>query len=174
MWCLFLPSQGGEGFFGRAGLCWLRARAGPTVFAMAESSFQISPETLDPGTLRSHLEDPAAGGFVTFEGWVRNLNAGRDVIALEYEVYDDLARKEGARILEEAREQWPLCRVIGVHRSGILQVGDLAVWIGVSAAHRKEAFAACQFIIDELKKRVPIWKKETYADGESDWLKGAG
>ncbi len=141
---------------------------------MLEPSFEISPQPLRPQSLRKRLEDPGAGGVVTFEGWVRNLNEGKPVIALEYEVYDELAVKEGQRILQEALDRWELKAVHAVHRSGKLVVGDCAVWVGVAAGHRAQAFEACRAIIDELKQRVPIWKKEYYEDGETDWLRGAG
>ena len=144
------------------------------VFPMLEPSFEISPQPLRPQSLRERLEDPGAGAVVTFEGWVRNLNEGKPVIALEYEVYDELAVKEGQRILQEGLDRWELKAVHAVHRSGKLVVGDCAVWVGVAAGHRAQAFEACRAIIDELKQRVPIWKKEYYEDGETDWLKGAG
>ena len=134
--------------------------------------FRILPSPLDPEALRREMLDPRAGGVVVFEGRVRNRNEGREVRALEYEAYPELAEKEGERVLAEARARFAVLSVACVHRVGLLQLGDLAVWVGVTAEHRGEAFAACQYIIDELKGRVPIWKKEHYAAGASAWIAG--
>jgi molybdopterin synthase catalytic subunit len=134
------------------------------------SGFAISGEALSPEELRKALEDPACGGYVSFEGWVRNNAEGHDVHRLEYDVYETLAVAEGERILAEAVEKFGVTRVACVHRRGALEIGDLAVWVGVSAAHRDEAFKACRYIIDEVKIRLPIWKKEHYASGDSGWV----
>lgn len=120
--------------------------------------------------LRASLRDPGAGGVCIFEGWVRNQNEGRAVRQLEYEVYEPLAVAEGDKILAEAQQQFPHLKVTCVHRSGLLQIGDCAVWVGVAAAHRDEAFLACRYIIDQVKVRLPIWKKEHYVDGDSGWV----
>ena len=135
--------------------------------------FRITSEPIDPAACRRALTHPSAGGFVAFEGWVRNRNGGRAVVSLEYEAYAALAEQEGARILEEARQRFAVARVGAVHRTGRLAVGDLAVWVGASAAHRDAAFAACRYVIDELKRRVPIWKREHYADGSAEWVGAA-
>jgi len=132
--------------------------------------FKISSVPLDPGALNRALLDPRAGACVTFEGWVRNENEGRAVRALDYEAFAELAEREGNRIIAEAREKFQILAVAGVHRTGALQIGDLAVWVGVVAAHRGAAFDACRYVIDEAKARVPIWKKEHYADGTSEWI----
>lgn len=120
--------------------------------------------------LGRELRDARAGACVTFEGWVRDHNDGRPVRALDYEAFAELAEREGERIIAEARTQFEILAVAGVHRVGALQIGDLAVWVGVVAAHRGAAFAACRYIIDEAKARLPIWKKEHYADGSSEWI----
>jgi molybdopterin synthase catalytic subunit len=133
-------------------------------------SFQLSALPIDPAALRAAMADPRAGGFVSFEGWVRNLNDGRPVLRLEYEAFDALAGKEGNRILEEAKRSFAVFDIRCVHRVGLLELGDLAVWVGVSSRHRAAAFDACRFVIDEVKTRVPIWKREHYADGESGWV----
>lgn len=132
--------------------------------------FLISPDKFNPAKFALELTDIRAGAHVTFEGRVRNLNDGHPVIALEYEAYAPLAEKEGARILAEAKDRFPLFAATGVHRVGALQLGDLAIWVGVTAAHRGAAFDACRFIIDEAKSRLPIWKKEHYADGATAWI----
>ena len=110
------------------------------------------------------------GGFAAFEGWVRNHNEGLAVTRLEYEAFAELAEKEGARIVEEARAKFGVTRAACVHRVGSLDLSDVAVWVGVSAAHRDEAFRACRYIIDEVKHRLPIWKKEHYENGDSGWV----
>jgi molybdopterin synthase catalytic subunit len=132
--------------------------------------FRISSTTLRPDAWRSELEAPGCGGYATFEGWVRNRNDGQDVVRLEYQAYEALALKEGRRILEEAREKFPFEEAMCVHRVGELAIGDLAVWVAVSSVHRDEAFKACRYIIDEVKHRVPIWKKEHYVNGDSGWV----
>jgi adenylyltransferase/sulfurtransferase len=132
--------------------------------------FSFSSSTLRPESCREALCDPAAGGYASFEGWVRDHNDGRRVRRLEYEAFEALAIKEGSRIVRQAIEKFGVSRAACVHRVGDLAVGELAVWVGVSAAHRHEAFAACRYIIDEVKHRVPIWKKEHYEDGDSGWV----
>jgi molybdopterin synthase catalytic subunit len=136
--------------------------------------FLIQATPIVPEECRSKVESPSAGGFVSFEGWVRNHNDGRQVGSLEYEAYDVLANKEGARILQEAIQQFGIEKAYAVHRTGHLAIGDLAVWVGVSAPHRDAAFAACRYIIDEIKTRVPIWKREHYLEGPSEWVNCAG
>jgi molybdopterin synthase catalytic subunit len=123
-----------------------------------------------PDELRQQLFDPAAGAYCGFEGWIRNHNEGHDVLRLEYEAYEPVAITEGEKILAEARERYPHLKAHCVHRTGMLEIGDCAVWVGVSSAHRDEAFQACRYIIDQLKVRLPIWKKEHYADGHSGWV----
>src|SRR5688572_802543 len=134
------------------------------------SPFQFSETPLDTAALQRNLRDDRCGGFAAFEGWVRNHNEGHAVTRLEYEAFVDLANKEGARIVEDAVRRFGVTRAACVHRVGSLAIGDVAVWVGVSAAHRDEAFRACRFIIDEVKHRVPIWKKEHYVNGDSGWV----
>ena len=125
---------------------------------------------IDAIQLARELANSNAGACVTFEGWVRDSNAGRGVRRLDYQAYAPLAQAEGKRILDEAMRQFPILDIRCAHRVGALAIGELAVWVGVSAAHRDAAFAACRYVIDEVKRRVPIWKNEHYADGESGWL----
>lgn len=134
------------------------------------ANFKFSSSNLDALVLRRSLEDPVCGGYVAFEGWVRNLNEGREVRRLEYEAFESLAVREGERIIEEARVKFGVTHARCVHRVGDLPLGEIAVWVGVSAPHRDEAFRACRYIIDEVKHRVPIWKKEHYVDGDSGWV----
>jgi len=132
--------------------------------------FRLSREPLVVVAASKALLDPAAGACVSFEGWVRNHADGRAVLRLEYEAYEALAVKEGERILDEAVEQFGVTRALCLHRLGVLSVGEIAVWVGVASAHRDAAFAACRYVIDEVKQRVPIWKKEFFADGDSGWV----
>lgn len=132
--------------------------------------FAISASHIDVRELRKQLADPAAGGFCAFEGWIRNENEGRSVERLEYEVYEPLAVSEGEKVIAEARQLFPFVDASCVHRSGLLEIGECAVWVGVSAAHRDEAFQACRYIIDQIKVRLPIWKKEHYVEGDSGWV----
>lgn len=133
-------------------------------------AFAFSAAPLEPGRYRLALGNPGAGGYASFEGWVRDHNEGRRVERLEYEAFESLGTREGERIVEEATRRYGVLGASCVHRLGSLAVGDLAVWVGVSAAHRGEAFAACRYIIDEVKHRLPIWKKEHYPDGDSGWV----
>ncbi|MDZ4860977.1 MAG: molybdenum cofactor biosynthesis protein MoaE [Candidatus Hydrogenedentes bacterium] len=132
--------------------------------------FAFSAEPIDVALLTSQLARPEAGACITFEGWVRNHNQGQGVLRLEYEAYEPLAVKEGELILGEAMRKFNVCDAHCVHRVGSLEIGDTAVWVGVTAAHRDEAYRASRYIIDEIKARVPIWKKEHYARGDSGWV----
>lgn len=132
--------------------------------------FQIVNEPIETILAREQLSNPQAGGFVAFEGWVRNHNEGKSVTALEYEAFEELACKEGNRILEEAKARFDILEAHCIHRVGQLAIGKMAVWVGVCAKHRGAAFEACEYIIDEVKHRVPIWKKEYYTDGDSGWV----
>jgi molybdopterin synthase catalytic subunit len=116
------------------------------------------------------MDVAAAGGFVTFEGRVRDHNNGRSVHGIEYEAFAEMAVREGEALIAETLQRFDILSAAAIHRTGRLDVGDVAVWVGVAAAHRGEAFRACEFIMDEIKKRLPIWKKEQYADGEREWV----
>jgi len=132
--------------------------------------FSLSDTPFDTAALRAQLLDAHVGAYASFEGWVRDHNAGRAVSGLRYEAYVQLAESEGQRVLDEARARFDILEAGCVHRVGDLALGELAVWVGVTAAHRDAAFAACRWIIDEVKARVPIWKHERYADGDAGWL----
>lgn len=134
------------------------------------SSFRFSHTPIDTASLREALTNPESGGYTSFEGWVRNHNEGHKVRRLEYEAFEPLAVKEGERIVAEAIKRFGIERAACVHRVGDLGIGDMAVWVGASARHRDEAFRACRYIIDEVKHRVPIWKKEHYENGDSGWV----
>jgi molybdopterin synthase catalytic subunit len=128
--------------------------------------FRVIQQTIELDELVAYVTDPEAGAIATFIGTTRNHNDGRRVIALDYEAYPEMAEKELARIGADAEKQWPICRMAIVHRLGPVQIGDASVIIAVSSAHRDAAFAACRFAIEEIKKTVPIWKKEVFEGGE--------
>ncbi len=132
-------------------------------FALADAPFDIAP-------LRARLLRAEAGAYASFEGWVRNHNDGRAALGLRYEAYVALAETEGEAIVAEALQRFAIADAACVHRVGDLAIGGLAVWVGVSAAHRDAAFVACRWIIDEVKARVPIWKHERYVEGDAAWL----
>lgn len=132
--------------------------------------FKIAAVPITVEELKRSFGDERAGALVTFEGWVRNNNEGNVVLALEYEAYEALCTTEAEKIFEEAQCKFDIINATCVHRVGALKVGELAVWVGASAAHRGDAFAACRYIIDEIKLRLPIWKKETYVNGDSGWI----
>ena len=133
-------------------------------------AFRIAEQPFDIAIERERLLAQQAGAYASFEGWVRDNNEGRAVVALAYAAYQVLAEAEGNRIIDEARVRFDILDAASVHRIGRLELGELAVWVGVSAGHREEAFAACRWIIDEVKSRVPIWKREHYAEGDEEWL----
>jgi molybdopterin synthase catalytic subunit len=132
--------------------------------------FALSDKPFDTATLRAELLDARVGAYASFEGWVRNHNAERNVEGLRYEAYMAMAESEGERVVDDALTKFDILDARCVHRTGDLAIGELAVWVGVTAGHRDAAFAACRFIIDEVKSRVPIWKHERYAEGEANWL----
>jgi adenylyltransferase/sulfurtransferase len=132
--------------------------------------FEISDSPLDIPALSASLTDRTAGALASFEGWVRDHNDGRQVGGLDYEVFKPLAQSEGEKILEEARQKFGVTGIRAVHRHGMLAIGDCAVWVGAIASHRDEAFRACRYVIDEVKHRLPIWKKEHYLDGDAVWV----
>jgi adenylyltransferase/sulfurtransferase len=134
------------------------------------NAFAFTQAPIEAGPLSAPLARAAAGGYASFEGRVRDENEGRTVTSLEYEAFEPLALAEGERIVAEAVRRHGAIAARCVHRLGRLGVGETAVWVGVAAPHRAEAFAACREIIDAVKHRVPIWKKEHYAGGDSGWV----
>jgi molybdopterin synthase catalytic subunit len=132
--------------------------------------FSLSPTPIDAASLQAGLHDVRAGACASFEGRVRDHNDGRTVRGLRYEAYAELAGREGEAILAEAMQRFDILDAACVHRVGDLSIGEMAVWVGASAAHRGPAFEACHWIIDEIKTRVPIWKHERYASGDAGWL----
>ena len=128
--------------------------------------FRVTDQAIDLTELVRFVTDPQAGAIAIFIGTTRNNNDGRKVIALDYEAYPEMAEKELARIGADAAQKWQLCRMAIVHRLGPVQIGEASVIIAVSSAHRDAAFAASRYAIEEIKKTVPIWKKELFEGGE--------
>jgi len=128
--------------------------------------FRVTDQPLNLQELVDFVSDPGAGAIATFVGTTRNSNEGRRVVALDYDAYPEMAEKELRRIGGDANKKWQLCRMAIVHRIGPVQITQASVMIAVSSAHREAAFAACRFAIEEIKKTVPIWKKELYEGGE--------
>jgi len=128
--------------------------------------FRVTDKPIELQELVNYVSDAEAGAIATFIGTTRNNNEGRKVIALDYDGYPEMAEKELRRIGADAKTKWPICKMAIVHRLGPVQITEASVIIAVSAGHRDAAFAACRFAIEEIKKTVPIWKKEVYEGGE--------
>ncbi len=131
--------------------------------------FKIVEGPIEDIALEDIVRTEADGAVMVFRGVARRFSRGRDVVHLEYEAYPEMAEKVMAEIGDEMKTRWPITEVAIVHRTGVLQIGQASVAIAVSAPHRGEAFAACQYAIDRLKQVVPIWKKEVWSDG-SQWI----
>jgi molybdopterin synthase catalytic subunit len=129
----------------------------------------ISRDPVDLSRLVAAVEAPEIGGVATFTGLVRNHHQGRGVIGLEYSAYEPMAEQEMRAILAEAGTRWAV-RLAATHRVGALSIGEVAVAIAAAGAHRGEAFDACRYVIEEVKRRVPIWKRERYTDGTEAWV----
>jgi molybdopterin synthase catalytic subunit len=129
----------------------------------------LTRESLDLGRLVAAVTAPDRGGVATFLGLVRDHQEGRGVLRLEYSAYEPMAAAESARIVAEAEARWPV-RVAVMHRLGPLTIGEAAVAVAAASAHRGPAFEACRYVIEEVKHRLPIWKKEFYADGTVAWV----
>lgn len=129
----------------------------------------LTRDTIDPAQLAERVSAPDHGATTSFVGIVRDHHDGRSVLRLEYSAYEPMADAECARIVAEAEQRWPV-RIALLHRIGELAIGDVAIAIAVGSGHRAAAFEACRHIIETVKQRVPIWKKEFYADGSVDWV----
>jgi molybdopterin synthase catalytic subunit/molybdopterin converting factor small subunit len=132
-------------------------------------AFQLVVGPVDLGAVIAEVADEQAGAIATFQGTVRRQSRGREVIALEYEAYGGMAEKVMAEIADGVKKRYELCEVAVAHRVGRCEVGEVSVAIAVSAPHRQDALSACRDVIDELKERVPLWKKELYKGGE-EWI----
>ncbi|RMG38318.1 MAG: molybdenum cofactor biosynthesis protein MoaE [Planctomycetota bacterium] len=130
----------------------------------------LTEQPIDYTALTERVRSHRAGAVVTFLGTVREFTAGRRTLALDYEAYEPMARAELQRILAEATEQWPLVAAVVEHRLGRLELGEISVAVAVAAPHRRDAFQAAQYVMDQTKRRVPIWKRENWADGGTEWV----
>jgi len=132
--------------------------------------FKLTSTPLENINLKENFTSEQAGAFASFEGWVRDHNDGKSVESLEYEAHAKLCGTEAQKILNLAAKKFNIIDARCFHRVGRLRIGEMAVWVGVVASRRDDAFKACRFIIDDIKHRLPIWKKEFYTDGDSGWV----
>ena len=130
----------------------------------------LTSHPIDSHSLTEQVRRPGCGAVVLFLGTVRDLTEGKVTVALDYEAYPGMAEKKLAQIEEETRQRWPVGEMILIHRLGHLEVGEISVAVAVSCPHRGQAFEACRYAIDRLKEVVPIWKKENWADGGTEWV----
>ena len=135
---------------------------------------RLTHEPIDYHALTEQVRRPDCGAVVTFLGTVRDLTDGRITAALDYEAYPGMAEKKMAEIEQDTRSRWPVGDIVLEHRLGHLEVGEVSVAVAVSCPHRAEAFEACRYAIDRLKELVPIWKKENWADGGTEWVHPGG
>jgi molybdopterin synthase catalytic subunit len=133
--------------------------------------FELTDQPLSIESVSRRVVPPECGATVTLDGYVRKFTKGRETLYLFYEAYEPMALKEIQKLIEQAKQDFEISNVGIVHRVGKLEIGETSVVISVAAPHRKAAFAACEWLIRELKRTVPIWKKEVYADGE-EWVEG--
>ncbi len=133
--------------------------------------FEITTEPLDVGAIARRVVPPNCGATVTLDGYVRQFTKGRETLYLEYEGYEPMALKEMEKLVVQAHGKFEIENIGIVHRLGKLEIGETSVVIAVASPHRRAAFEACEWLIKELKRTVPIWKKEVYADGET-WIEG--
>jgi molybdopterin synthase catalytic subunit len=133
---------------------------------------RVTAGPIDPASLLGGALSPDDGAALLFWGVVRNENDGRAVSSLEYSAYAEMAEREMLRIANEARARFGTGAVHVVHRIGLLRVGEASVAIAVASPHRAEAYDASRYVIEELKRRVPVWKREGYVDGETEWVPG--
>jgi molybdopterin synthase catalytic subunit len=131
---------------------------------------KLTFDEIDYHSLTESVRSDQSGAVVLFLGTVREMTHGRQTVALDYEAYPEMAEAKMAELVQNAREKWPIDKVGVVHRLGHLELGDISVAVAVSCPHRNQAFEAGRFLIDELKLVVPIWKKENWADGSTEWV----
>lgn len=131
---------------------------------------RLTRDTIEFHRLTEEVRRRNCGAVVTFLGTVRDLTGQRETIALDYEAYPEMARVKMAEIEADTRQRWPVGDIVMEHRLGRLEVGEVSVAVAVSSPHRNDAFAACRHAIDRLKELVPIWKKENWADGTTEWV----
>lgn len=134
---------------------------------------RVTDEPIDAAALLAEVPSPEDGAVLLFLGIVRNHNEGRGVGHLEYQAYREMAERSLEQIVAEAEQRWATGAIRAVHRVGRLEIGEASVAIAVASPHRAESYEASRYIIEELKRRVPIWKREGYMDGRAEWLGGS-
>jgi molybdopterin synthase catalytic subunit len=139
---------------------------------MTGSICRVTEDPIDPAALLTGAATPSDGAVLLFLGVVRDHNEGRDVGHLEYQAYVPMAEKVMREIVDEASARWSTGPISVVHRVGMLEIGEASVAIAVAAPHRGDAYEASRYVIDEIKKRVPVWKREGYLDGAKEWVPG--
>lgn len=140
-----------------------------------QQGFALLDKPIDDRRLKLALLNDQSGALATFEGWVRNHNNARPVTKLTYYGYEKLAINQGETLITQAKQQFDIINAVALHRIGDLAIGDMAVWIGVTAHHRYPAFDACRWLLDAIKADIPVWKQEFYADSEESlWLSNNG
>lgn len=140
-----------------------------------QQGFALLDKPIDDRRLKLALLNDQSGALATFEGWVRNHNNARPVTKLTYYGYEKLAINQGEKLITQAKQQFDIINAVAIHRIGDLAIGDMAVWIGVTAHHRYPAFDACRWLLDAIKADIPVWKQEFYADSEESlWLSNNG
>ena len=144
-------------------------------YALAKrNGFALLDNAIDENRVKAMLDNDSCGAFVSFEGRVRNHNNATSVERLTYYGYEALAINQGRLIIEEAKRTFEITQANAIHRIGELDIGDVAVWVGVASAHRYPAFDACRWILDTIKADIPVWKQEYYVDADSKWLSNNG
>jgi len=137
-----------------------------------EKKIHLQQGALDVAAAFAFLQTPKAGGVALFVGTTRQWTGDRETVRLEYDCYDAMALRELDMLAEEAGRRWPVERLSVLHRLGVVPPAEASVIVGVATPHRADAFEACRFLIDTLKRQVPIWKREVYADGRTEWIDG--
>lgn len=140
---------------------------------MAPALCRITRDPLDPAELIGAVASAGDGAVLLFWGIVRDNHEGRAVLHLDYDAYPEMAEATLMQIVGEARARWPVGEIAVVHRIGRLEIGEASVGIAVASPHRAEAYEASRYVIEELKRRAPVWKREGYVEGDSRWLGGA-
>ncbi len=131
---------------------------------------QLTQQTIDVAALLDSVQSPSAGAVILFLGTARETTDGRQTASLDYECYPEMAEHKLAELESQARRRWPLVECCVVHRLGHLELGEISVVVAVSSPHRDDAFAAGRWLIDTIKQDVPIWKRENWADGTTEWV----
>ncbi|QDU81722.1 Molybdopterin synthase catalytic subunit [Polystyrenella longa] len=131
---------------------------------------ELTNDVIQTEDVYAYVSSKDAGAVVLFLGTVREMTSGRQTVALDYDAYPEMAQAQMQDLAQEAIDKWPIVNVAIVHRLGHLELGEISVAVAVSTPHRRDAFEAGQYLIDELKVRVPVWKKENWSDGTTEWV----